>query len=292
MSDPNTVHRIPLTEIDASALSRDRAVLDEAALTELRRSIAAGGLRMPVELWPLPEPRPAPEGPRRYGLISGYRRLHAFHGLHEMTGDAAYATIPAFLRPARTLAQSLAAMVEENEIRASLSPWERGRIAWLAREQGVFASIEEAVERLYPEANRTKRMRLRTLAQLVEELDGWLTEPERLNQRQCLRLAAALQAGFGEVIRAALEETPRETPETQWQAFLPILAEAEQPATEATSGPRRPDRPRRVLRPRPGLTIRRERTREGYTLHFSGRDATCMMLDDVFDEIERLFAAA
>ena len=48
---PDTVHRIPLTEIDDDALVRDRNGLDEAELTELRLSIAASGLRMPVELF-------------------------------------------------------------------------------------------------------------------------------------------------------------------------------------------------------------------------------------------------
>ena len=48
----------------------------------------------------------------------------------------------------------------------------------------------------------------------------------------------------------------------------------------------RDPRPRRVLRPRPGLVIRRETTRDGYILHFTGREATCGILDRVLDEIE------
>ncbi len=80
---PDTIHRIPLAEIDDDALARDRNCLDEDALTELRLSIAASGLRMPVELFALSEPRP----PHRYGLLSGLRRLHAYRALHELTGD-------------------------------------------------------------------------------------------------------------------------------------------------------------------------------------------------------------
>ncbi len=135
---PDTVHHIPLAEIDDAALTRDRGALDETALTELRLSIAASGLRMPVELWPLSEPRP----PQRYGLLSGLRRLQAFQALHELTGDERYAAIPAFLRAPASMAEALAGMVEENEIRASLSPWERGRIALLAHRQEVFGTIE------------------------------------------------------------------------------------------------------------------------------------------------------
>jgi len=285
MPDPtqDTVHRIALTEIDGAALTRDRSGLDEAALTELRLSIAASGLRMPIELFELSEPRP----PYRYGLLSGLRRLHAYQALHELTGQDRYAAIPAFLRAPGTMAEALAAMVEENEIRAELSPWERGRIAWLAHRQEVFPTIEEAVAKLYPAASRQKRARLRALAHLAEELDGHLTNPERLSQSQALRLSSAVQAGFGEVIRTALEESKADNPQTQWQILLPILTEAETPPPE-TPKPR-PGCPRRTSRPRPGLTIRREQTRDGYSLHFTGREATSWLLDDVFGDIERMY---
>jgi ParB family chromosome partitioning protein len=280
---PDTVHQIPLTEIDDAALTRDRNGLDETALTELRLSIAASGLRMPVELFALSEPRPT----HRYGLLSGLRRLHAYRELFELTGQERYAAIPAFLRAPGTMAEALTAMVEENEIREALSPWERGRIAWLAQRQEIFPTIEEAVAKLYPAASRIKRIRLRALAHLAEELDGHLTNPERLSQSQALRLSAAVQAGFGEVIRTALEESTPDSPQAQWQILLPILTEAETPLPE-TPKPR-PGCPRRISRPRPGLTIRREQTRDGYTLHFTGRDATSWLMDDVFGDIERMY---
>ena len=280
---PDTLHHIPLAEINAAALTRDREGLDADALDELKTSIAASGLRMPIEVFALAEPRP----PHRYGLISGLRRLLAFQDLHELTGQPKYTTIPAFLRAPGTMAQTLASMVEENEIRAPLSPWERGRIAWLAHRQEIFPTIEEAVAKLYPAAKSQKRTRLRALAHLAEELDGHLTAPETLNQSQALRLAAALQAGFGEVIRTALEESTAENPQAEWQLLLPILTEAETPQPE-TPKPR-PGCPRRVLRLRPGLTIRREETRDGWCLHFTGREATSWLLDDVFGDIERMY---
>jgi ParB family chromosome partitioning protein len=287
--EPDPVHRIPLAEIDADALTRDRSGLDADALTELRTSIAASGLRMPVELFPLAEPRtPASGPPHRYGLLSGLRRLHAYQALHELTGQDRYAAIPAFLRPRGTMAEALAAMVEENEIRAAVSPWERGRIAHLAHRQEIFGTIEEAVARLYPAAGAMKRSRLRSLAHLVEELDGLLTDPENLSQNQALRIESALRTGFGNVIRTALAESSSDGPRTQWQLLLPILTEAEQPPSD--SPPPRPGRPRRLHRPRPGLTIRREQTRDGYCLHFTGSEADSDMLDSVFDEIERMFA--
>ena len=283
-------HKVPLDAIDAGALTRDRAALDEAALQELRLSIATNGVRMPVELFELAEPEP----PVRYGLLSGLRRLTACRALLAATGQDRYRTIPAFVRAPGSLGAALTAMVEENEVRAELSPWERGRIAALATRQGVFPTIEEAVARLYPAADKQKRSRLRSLAHLVDELDGWLTEPERLSQRQALRLAAACQRGFGHLIRAALEDSSADTPDSQSRLIEPILREAEHLAPDEHAvepsplGP--PPRPRRLARPRRGLTIRREPTPDGWCLHFTGRLATSDLCDRVFDEIDRLFA--
>lgn len=71
-----------ITEIRPAALLRARSALDDDALHQLQHSIATQGLRMPIEVWQLSTPRPKPEtgpetGPRRYGLISGLRRLTA-----------------------------------------------------------------------------------------------------------------------------------------------------------------------------------------------------------------------
>ena len=51
-----------------------------------------------------------------------------------------------------------------------------------------------------------------------------------------------------------------------------------------------PGRPRRLLHLRQGLTIRREWTRTGWCLRFTGPEARKGgLMDDVIDEIERLF---
>jgi ParB family chromosome partitioning protein len=279
------IQRIPLAEIDQAALTRDRAGLDREPQAELERSIGTSGLRQPIEVFPLPEPR----GPHRWGLLNGYRRLLAFRTLLENTGQDRYAAIPAFVREAASLAASLAAMVEENEIRAGLSPFERGFIAVNARNQGAFASIEEAVDGLYPNANRPKRNRLRALAFLAEEMDGQFAAPELLSQQQATRIARALTAGFGELIRTALEESSLKDPDHQWSLVEPILAEAEAHARRPENSDR-PGRPRRILRPRYALTVRRERTRDGWSLHFTGREATGALIDLVLDDIERAYS--
>lgn len=284
---PDSLHLIPLDAIDESALSRDRAALDPEELLELQLSIAAHGLRMPIEVYPLPE---AWEG-RTHGLISGYRRLAAVRNLHEQTQREKYAAIPAFIREPRDLAEALTAMVEENAIRSGLSPWEQGFIAVSARDTGAFASIEEAVEALYVSSTRQKRARLRTIAYLTEELGGLFTAPEQLSLRQCLRLVAAVAHGFGPLIRGALDEAAQSDPESQWRTILPILAEAETRETaEPETASRTPGRPRRMVRIRSGLTVRREMCRDGYLLRFTGREATSSLLDEVIDQIERLYS--
>ena len=68
---------LPLDAIAADALTRDRAAIDPTALEELKASILAPGLRMPIEVFELADP----DGPRRYGLISGFRRLAAVRAL-------------------------------------------------------------------------------------------------------------------------------------------------------------------------------------------------------------------
>lgn len=284
----DTLQMIPLDQIDDAALARDRSHLDAEALNELTQSIAVSGLRMPVEVFQLADP--APDG-ALYGLISGFRRIAAFRAQHAATGQARYAEIPAFVRAPASIAAAVAAMVEENDIRAELSPWDRGRVAVTARDQGVFATIEEAVERLYPMASKQKRTRLRAFARVADALDGCLAKPESLNQLQVLRLDAALRAGFGPIIRAALGETSLTDPESQWQAVLPFLIEAERsPEGDAAPGPARSGRPRRILTPRQGLVIRREMSRDGWILRFTGREATGPLIDLVLDEIERMFS--
>jgi ParB family chromosome partitioning protein len=287
---PDEIQLVPLAEIDDTALARDRTGLDPESLRELRDSIVKSGLRLPVELFPLPEPY----GEVRYGIVSGFRRVAACRELFGW-GMEQYAAIPAIVRPARELAETLAAMVEENAVRADLSPYEQGRIAWFARNAGVFPTIEEAVDRLYPAANPMKRSRLRALATLPEELDGLLTAPEKLSLRQALRIAGAIRDGFGEAMATALQQSSLKDPETQWALLQPYLMEAERLGAdegEAAPAPAPVERrrPIRVSRPRVGIVVRREMTRDGWCLHFTGKEAKSALMDRVIEELEDIFS--
>ncbi len=288
---PAQVVMIPLEAINAAALTRDRITTDEAAIEELRRSILTHGLRMPIEVCALPEGSPLREGGHRYGLISGFRRLTALRAMHELAQDKTrYAAIPAFIRSPADYVAALTAMVEENAIRAEISPWEQALVAVIARDEEGFETIEAAVEGLYASLGRDRRKRLRAIAHLVDELDGVLTDPQTLSQRQLLRVAAAVSRGYVHVIRHALRESSARDAENQWRVLLPVLVESE------TSDPVEPEplmpdaparRPRRLLYPRRGVHIRREATRDGWCLHITGPMATGGFMDGVMDEIER-----
>ena len=268
--------QIPIADLDATALPRDRTGLDADALAELQASIASGGLRMPIEVF---------ETTTGYALISGLRRLTAITNLCALRGTDP--VIDAFIRTPANLAAALAAMVEENDIRHTPSPWERARIIVALRNSGDFETLDAATKALYPHAPRPKSHRLRNVASVVDVLDGVLVDPEHLSERQLLRLSAALRADFTDLIVTALGESSANTPEGQWQTLLPILQEAEQSFDDPI--PHRPGHPRRLLRPTRGVVVRREMTRDGWVLRFTGPEATGMLMELVMDEVERVF---
>lgn len=285
---PPTVLAVPLDAIDATALMRDRTALDDEAFTELRRSILVTGLRSPVELLVTDDPARGTGEAVRYGLIAGYRRLMALRSLRD-DGHDGFDTIPAIIRDVREAADAYRLMVEENAVRADISPWERARLVAIAVRRGLFPTIEAAVARLHACVSRYKQLRIRSIADIVEDLDGLLVAPETLSERQLLRLAVAVQAGFLEPIVMALEATRRTSPERQWAAIAPYLAEQEAEATAPSPASRRPGRPRRALWLRDTLAVRRERTRDGYVLRFSGPDASSSLLDEVLDTLEQMY---
>ncbi len=282
MTNPNPeIHHIPLTQIDTTTLTRDRTHLAPEPLAELRTSILTHGLRLPIELLRLQHP-----GDHPYTLISGLRRLTVFQTL-ATEGLTAFTKIPALIRETQTLPQAYTAMIEENAIRADLSPYEQGRIATQAVTAGAFPTTDEAIDTLYASSSRPKRSRLRAIAHVADELDHILSAPEEWSQNQLLRLSSALRAGYTDIIIETLKSQPDRGAKLDWSAIQPYLIEAEAELTGPDAPQKRPGRPRRILHLRQGLTIRREVTRQGYALRFSGREATGEFLDTVMDEIER-----
>ncbi len=285
MSDPAGPSRLlPLDTIDDGALPRDRSAMTAAGLTELAASIRASGLRTPVEVF-----AQGSDPDRPWGLISGFRRLAAFRLLHgEDPDNPAFAAIPATVRTPASTADAIRLMVEENDIRADISPWDQARIA-VEAVPAHFETVDAAVAALYPSASRQRRARIRATATAVEELSGILAEPTLLSMRQLERLSAACRGGFTELMVHALDHASTRDPAQQWRILENVLLEAEHEARNPTTVDPRPGRPRRTLRPRRGLWIRREMTPDGWSLHFTGDEATGRLMERIMDEVELWF---
>ena len=212
------VEALPLDTIDTGHLVRDRVSFDGEDFDALVESLRLHGQRAPVEVIDLGqgfrsdlhlssadgETRgrvmgqgdaardAAPETGRRYGLISGWRRLSALRRLHAETGEARFATVLALLRTPESSGAAYVAMVEENEIRAGLSYYERARIAAKAVEAGAFADRGEALRSLYATASRAKRSKIGSFLNLYDALDGSLRFPAAIGERLGLQLAQRL----------------------------------------------------------------------------------------------------
>lgn len=276
------ITRIPLTQIDPAALPRDRLGIDREALDALQRSIVDDGLRQPVEVWPI-------EGPLPFALISGHRRYLCFQALAALNPER-WGAIPCLIRQPADYPAALAMMVTENEIRAQITPWEKGALLMRLLGHGLFPSLEAASEALYPALSRRDRSRLRGYALVVEELEGSLTDPRALSAARMDRLAGACRAGLGDLMRAALEPLHGMAPARQWAALIPAITEAVLEPDGPPPEVEVPGRPRRLLRLNCGIVLRREWTREGWVIRLDARHAKHPgIVDDIFDVVERWF---
>jgi ParB family transcriptional regulator, chromosome partitioning protein len=179
------IQALPLTSIDEGWLVRDRLTLDTEEMADLVASLRERGQQVPIEVV-------AQEG-GRYGLISGWRRVRALKVLAEERGLSDSATVLAILRRPAGAADAYRAMVEENEIRAGLSYYERARVAARAAETGAFADARTAIAALFAAGSRAKRSKIGSFMTLVEKLDDRLRFAWAIPERLGLRLARSLE---------------------------------------------------------------------------------------------------
>lgn len=274
---------LPLDQIEADALVRDRVVIDAEELEELKSSIARNGLRLPVEVFARDE---------GFGLLSGYRRLMAVRALRDLTRDPRYDTIKAVQRDPGAMGGSFAAMVEENEIRAGLSHFERGRIAVIAAQQGAFANVEAAVDALFPVASKAKRSKIRSFALIFEELGDMLRFPDLIKEREGLRLAQALRDGAEAQLREALAEAAPKDAEDEAAQIAAILGDLETPRPD----PRKGGRPKREQGPRmslsSGYVLAAEQDARGWAIRLGGdRLIDRELVEVLVGELRRLLEA-
>lgn len=282
---------LPLEAIDADAMIRDRSMLDQSELTELQISISMNGLRLPIEVFEIQG-----QGGKKYGLLSGYRRYRAVQNLHTLRGpqDQSFATIRAILRRPQADADRFAAMVEENEVRATLSHYERGRIAVIAAQQGAYANTEAAVEAMFPVASKAKRSKIRSFALIFEELGDLLSFAETIKERDGLKLATALRSGGEARIREVLGTGQGVDPASEWALLEAAIAEMDELPKVNKGGRPRINVPKPgwhgadVLHLSNGIKLRKESDSDGFIIHLSGRHLDAELMDSLMEEIRHL----
>jgi ParB family chromosome partitioning protein len=196
------VQAIDLDLIDVNHLVRDRMTHDADEMAALRASLVARGQQTPIEVVEV--------GQGRYGLISGWRRLCALKDLLEETGDPKFSRIQALIRTMDTVSDAYIAMVEENEIRADLTFYERARLAAEAVRLKLYPNTAQAVQGLFARASSAKRSKIGSFVVVHDDLGDALRFPTAIPERLGLALAGALQkdAGFGARLRDALRKVP------------------------------------------------------------------------------------
>lgn len=232
-NDGLVVQQLAVGDIDQDFIRRDRLAEDAEAMAELESSIKSHGLRAPIEVT---------KTEAGYGLISGFRRLQAYRTLADQDSD--FALIPAFIREAGARQAAYVSMVEENEIRANLSHYERGRIAVLAVGQGVFPSVEAAVDVLFATASKAKRSKVRSFAAVHAALGDLLQFPIGLTEKAGLALAAGVRDGGQVQLRAALAAADPQDAKSEWA----ILQDALKPERAASRDKSRGGRPQEITR--------------------------------------------
>ena len=173
------VKKIDLKLIDTQHLNRDRMVIDADDFDALKASIAERGQQTPIEVVRV--------SGGRFGLISGLRRVLALKELGAQD-------VLALVRRPETAQSAYVAMIEENEIRADLSFYERANIAGQAVRAGVFPTPARAIKTLFAHAPSAKRSKILKFVVLCEALGKRLNYPTAIPEKLGLALAGAIEA--------------------------------------------------------------------------------------------------
>lgn len=172
------VQRLPLDQIRTGTFLRDRIYLDEDEMAGLRESLRVRGQQVPVDVVPR-------EGGDGYDLISGLRRVTALR-------DLGAAEVLAVVRKPAQAGATYLAMVEENELRAGLSYYERARLVLETARRGVFPDAQAAVKALFARASPAKRSKILSFGAIHDHLGDVLRHPAVIPERLGLKLAQAL----------------------------------------------------------------------------------------------------
>ena len=165
---------VPVDEIRAEKLIRDRSAQRDPELDELKASIKAVGLSNPIRVEEVED---------GCELIQGFRRLTAYRELLAETGDAQFARIPATLEARGAQIDTLyRRMVDENLVRRDISFAEMAQLAmsYGDRTGQTIGYAGDPVDVLYGSAGRQKRSYIRHFAHLLREIGDSLKFPEAI----------------------------------------------------------------------------------------------------------------
>ena len=244
------VDMIPLDEIRAEKLTRDRAAGRDPELDELKESIRAIGLSNPVRI---------EQSETGYELVQGYRRLAAFRELLAETGDVErYGRIPAgLIARGETLEHLYRRMVDENLVRRDISFAEMAALAkaYLQDAQTGAGDIDQAIATLFGSAGRQKRVYIRNFAALLDRIGGHLAHPYAISRALGLSLLKRIERepGAATMLQRLLMAQP-DRDEDEETAILRRFVEANnrQPAGAEAS----PASPRGAANPGAKTTLR------------------------------------
>lgn len=217
--DGRMVITLALDAVVADHLLRDRIFAADDDAAALKESLRQHGQRQPIDVTALA----AVAGVEKWGLISGWRRLNTLKELHAETGEARFGKIRALVRKPETAAAAYTAMVEENEIRANLSHYERARIVALAVQDRVFASERAALQALFGNVSRAKRSKIGSFIVVYRALDPCLRFPAAIGERLGLRLAGRINDGFATSLQAALERAGATSASAEQAALAAVV---------------------------------------------------------------------
>lgn len=251
------IEEVPLEAIEPGHLVRDRIEQDETEMSALMESLRSRGQQMPVDVVELD----APDGQRRYGLISGWRRLTALKRLYCDGAEPEFGSVKIRVIAPETAQSAYLAMVEENEIRVNLSHYERARIVERALQEGVFDTQKTALQGLFGNVPRAKRSKIGSFMTLVRALDDVLYYPTAISEKLGLALVRELSGQPARVadLRQALLLEERSAPEIETAVLQRWLQAQSTPETETVPAEKAKSAPRATpsrVTLAPGLQLR------------------------------------
>ena len=201
----HVIQSLPLDDVHATLLSRERMSARDDELDELVTSIRDVGLSNPIRVLVRPDGK-------GFELVQGRRRLTAYRRLFEETGDDVWASVPAAVMPdgPKDVAGLYRRMVDENVVRKDISFAEMAHAAknFAADPATGTSDVDKAVAELFKSASYSKRSRIRTFVSLLDSIGDVLQHSTEIPRNLGVALDAAIKKRPALVaeIKAALND--------------------------------------------------------------------------------------